>query len=180
MSDSKVRYTHVRDIGFGAANDRATNPEETTLEQIEVNAPSPSPQPAAVNHSQSASRPAPPPPPPPPSPNTQVETLDMPPPLDTKNEDYEREIKEDVFHEREQERERERERERTHSRTHSRWNWSLFEKSGAKPKELPKEKYNLAKQVSALSNPRHNAIAIGAGLSLLGFTLWNSNLPTNI
>jgi hypothetical protein len=49
---------------------------------------------------------------------------------------------------------------------------SLFEKSGAESKEIPKEKYNLAKQVSALSNPRHNAIAIGAGLSLLGFTLW--------
>jgi hypothetical protein len=211
MSDSKIRYTHVRDIGIGA---NGTNPEESTLEQIEVNAPpAPPPSPAAATNSQSASKisskPAPPPLPPPAAatnsqsaskissrPNTQVETLHMPPPpLDTKNEDDEREIKEDVFHERdreqvrerereqererEREQERERERERTHSRAQLRWNLSLFQKSGAESKEIPKDKYNLAKQVSALSNPHHNAIAIGTGLSLLGFTLWTSNLPSN-
>jgi hypothetical protein len=41
MSDSKIRYTHVRDIGIG---ENSTNPEEAALEQIEVKSPQPAPQ----------------------------------------------------------------------------------------------------------------------------------------
>jgi pullulanase/glycogen debranching enzyme len=73
-------------------------------------------------------------------------------------------------HEGERKHERERERERENAR--SRLNLSLF---SAKPKE----KYSLANRVASLSSARHNAIATAAGLSLLGFVLWSSNLPAS-